>query len=88
MKPLYLQLYTLGCYVRLTTPMSAQNNDPATSVAKAAKAAFEASQLIASSERVRALHELRDQLESAKAEILAANRRDLEVHLAPIPFHM
>ncbi|KAI0734040.1 gamma-glutamyl phosphate reductase [Fomitopsis betulina] len=58
--------------------MPAGNNDAATGIAKAAKAAFEASQLIASSERVRALHEIRDQLVSAKADILAANKRDLE----------
>ena len=63
--------------------MSVENCDSAQSIAKAAKAAFEASQLIASSERVRALHELREELVSAKADILAANRRDLEVHLAP-----
>lgn len=69
-------------------PMPAGNNDAATGIAKAAKAAFEASQLIASSERVRALHEIRDQLVSAKADILAANKRDLEVHLALIPSYM
>lgn len=68
--------------------MPAGNNDAATGIAKAAKAAFEASQLIASSERVRALHEIRDQLVSAKADILAANKRDLEVHLALIPSYM
>jgi len=66
--------------------MSANDDSAAVYIAKAAKAAFEASQLIASSERVRALHELRDELASAKEEILAANRRDLEVHSAPIPF--
>lgn len=68
--------------------MSAENNDAATGIAKAAKAAFEASQLIPSSERVRALHALRDELVSARADILAANRRDLEVHLALIPSYM
>ena len=52
----------------------------AASIAKAAKAAFEASQLIPSSERVRALHELRKELEAAKGAILEANRADLEVH--------
>ena len=69
-------------------PMSTGTSESATSIAKAAKAAFEASQLIASSERVRALHELREELVSAKADVLAANRRDLEVHLAPIPSYM
>lgn len=68
--------------------MSSENSDAAQSIAKAAKVAFEASQLIPSSERVHALHELREELVSAKADILAANRRDLEVHLAPIPSYM
>lgn len=51
----------------------------ATHIAQAAKAAFEASQLIPSSERVQALYEIRKELESSKAEILEANRKDLEV---------
>ncbi|TBU46760.1 gamma-glutamyl phosphate reductase [Dichomitus squalens] len=50
----------------------------ATEIAKAAKTAFETSQLIPSSERVQALHEIRRELEAAKDEILAANRQDLE----------
>ncbi|KAI0349538.1 gamma-glutamyl phosphate reductase [Trametes cingulata] len=50
----------------------------AESIAKAAKAAFEASQLIPSSERVKALQEIRRELEAAKDAILAANRADLE----------
>ncbi|OBZ66790.1 putative gamma-glutamyl phosphate reductase [Grifola frondosa] len=56
----------------------ASQNSQAIAVAKAAKAAFEASQLIPSSERVKALHEIRRELESAKDEILVANRKDLE----------
>ena len=48
-------------------------------IAKAAKTAFESSQLIPSSERVKALHEIRKQLENAKEDILEANKRDLEV---------
>ena len=51
----------------------------AESVAKAAKAAFEASQLIPATERIKALHEIRKELEAAKDAILAANRLDLEV---------
>ena len=53
----------------------------ATSIAKAAKAAFEASQLIPSSERVQALREIREELEAAKDAILAANKLDLEVSI-------
>lgn len=48
-------------------------------IAKAAKAAFEASQLIDSSERVQALHLIKGELEELKDEILAANKEDLEV---------
>ncbi|TCD69477.1 hypothetical protein EIP91_007603 [Steccherinum ochraceum] len=47
-------------------------------IAKAAKTAFEASQLIPSSERVSALHEIKKELENAKEKILEANKRDLE----------
>lgn len=50
-------------------------------IAKAAKTAFEASQLIPSSERVSALHEIKKELENAKEKILEANKRDLEVRL-------
>ena len=53
----------------------------ATSIAKAAKAAFEASQLIPSSQRVQALREIREELEAAKDAILAANKLDLEVSI-------
>lgn len=48
-------------------------------IAKSAKAAFEASQLIDSSERVQALHLIKGELEELKDEILAANKEDLEV---------
>ncbi|KAI0793767.1 gamma-glutamyl phosphate reductase [Fomes fomentarius] len=50
----------------------------AESIAKVAKASFEASQLISSSERIKALQEIRRELEAAKDAILAANRRDIE----------
>lgn len=57
----------------------ASSSNAATTIAQAAKAAFEASQLIPASERVKALYEIRQELENAKAEILEANRRDLQV---------
>ncbi|KAF8637608.1 hypothetical protein AX17_002677 [Amanita inopinata Kibby_2008] len=50
----------------------------AVDIAKAAKSAFEASQLIDSSERVKALHAIRSELQSRKTEILAANVEDLQ----------
>ena len=51
----------------------------ASTIAQAAKAAFEASQLVPSSERVKALYEIRKELENAKSEILEANRKDMQV---------
>jgi glutamate-5-semialdehyde dehydrogenase len=48
-------------------------------IAKTAKAAFEAAQLIPSSERIRALNAIKAALELAKSDILAANQVDLDV---------
>jgi glutamate-5-semialdehyde dehydrogenase len=48
-------------------------------VAKTAREAFETSQLVQSSERLKALKAIRYELESAKQAILAANAEDLTV---------
>ena len=48
-------------------------------IAKAARAAFEASQLIDSAERTRALHEIRKELGTYKDAILQANGEDMTV---------
>lgn len=48
-------------------------------IAKAAKTAFQDSQIIPSSERVNALYEIRKSLEANKAEIIKANEEDLKV---------
>ncbi|KAJ7812047.1 hypothetical protein B0H14DRAFT_3753991 [Mycena olivaceomarginata] len=50
----------------------------AEAIAKAAKNAFEDSQLITSAERATALHRICETLQSNKAEILAANKQDLK----------
>ncbi len=50
-------------------------------IAKAAKSAFEESQLVPPSERINALRAIRLQLEKDKTEILAANVKDLKVCL-------
>ncbi|KAH9921682.1 gamma-glutamyl phosphate reductase [Epithele typhae] len=60
------------------------SEETAVSIAKAAKAAFEASQLIPTAERVQALHEIRKELEAAKEAILAANRLDVEAAQAEV----
>lgn len=57
----------------------------AETIAKAAKQAFEASQLISAEERVRALLEIRKELESSKDSILEANKIDLDVRLSIFP---
>lgn len=53
----------------------------ATDVAKAAKSAFEASQLFDAHERVKALQAIREELQRQQSEIVAANKRDLQVCL-------
>jgi hypothetical protein len=52
-----------------------------TSVAQEAKLAFEASQLLDDTERVKSLHLIREELEIRQSEIFTANKRDLEVCL-------
>lgn len=48
-------------------------------IAKAAREAFEASQLVAAEERNVALVAIRQELQERKDEILAANEKDLQV---------
>ena len=48
-------------------------------IARTAKAAFQVSQLLPSSERINALLAIRKRLELQKSEILAANVEDLKV---------
>lgn len=49
------------------------------SIARAAKLAFEASQLLPPSERTNALHAVTKELQANKSQILEANRKDMEV---------
>jgi glutamate-5-semialdehyde dehydrogenase len=51
----------------------------AETIAQTAKAAFEASQLISATERTRALHEIRKELEANRDSILKANGEDMAV---------
>lgn len=55
----------------------------ALSIAQAARAAFDASQLIPAEERDGALVAIRRALEANQAEILAANQKDLDVRFLP-----
>jgi gamma-glutamyl phosphate reductase len=48
-------------------------------IAKAAKVAFEESQLLPATVRIDALAKIKQQLQANKAEILAANKQDMEV---------
>ena len=52
-------------------------------ITQTAKAAFEASQLVSATERTRALHEIRKELEANKDSILRANGEDMVVLLGP-----
>jgi len=60
--------------------MSLVSDTTAEEIAKAAKAAFEESQLLPTAVRTDALAKIKQQLEANKAEILAANKQDIEVH--------
>ncbi|KAK7445384.1 glutamate-5-semialdehyde dehydrogenase [Stygiomarasmius scandens] len=53
-------------------------------IARAAKSAFEGSQLVPTSERVKALHEIRNALEANKTQILEANKHDLQAAKAEV----
>lgn len=53
----------------------------ATTIARAAKEAFQASQLLGADERTKALGAMRAALEARKDAILEANREDVEVRL-------
>ncbi|KDQ51030.1 hypothetical protein JAAARDRAFT_41492 [Jaapia argillacea MUCL 33604] len=64
--------------------MSDHETKPAETIARAAKAAFEASQLVPASERVIALQEIRKELEASKDAILLANNKDLEAAQAEV----
>jgi glutamate-5-semialdehyde dehydrogenase len=51
----------------------------ATEIAKAARLAFDASQLVSSEERSNALLAVREELEQQKEAILQANKKDMDV---------
>lgn len=57
----------------------------AETIAQTAKAAFESSQLINATERTRALHEIRKELEANKDSILRANGEDMAVRFPFFP---
>jgi glutamate-5-semialdehyde dehydrogenase len=50
-------------------------------IALAARKAYQASQLIPSSERINALHAIKTALEASKEQILAANKLDVDVRI-------
>lgn len=70
-----------------STSGSNSSTSSAESVARSAKAAFDAAQLLedGASERVRALQLVREALQSSKQEILAANAQDMDVRRCPPP---
>lgn len=71
----------------MSDPQSSSNN-AAEGIAQAARRAFEASQLVDVSERNVALNAIRQVLEQHKDEVLAANKKDMDVsHLLPLGHH-
>ncbi len=62
-----------------TNEASTSTSSPAEQIARAARAAFDASQLIDAAERDAALQAIKMELELSKDEILAANAKDMEV---------
>lgn len=71
----------------LTTPIAthttmSESSSAAEVIAQSARQAFEASQLVDVSERNIALQAIRKVLEQRREDVLAANKRDMEVGLA------
>ncbi|WWD20424.1 glutamate-5-semialdehyde dehydrogenase [Kwoniella shandongensis] len=62
----------------MSDPSSSSSIGNAESIARAARRAFEESQLVATSERDVALKAIRDTLEAAKEEVIVANKKDME----------
>ncbi|WRT64938.1 glutamate-5-semialdehyde dehydrogenase [Kwoniella shivajii] len=62
----------------MSDPSSSSSSNAAESIAKAAREAFEQSQLVDVSERDLALKAIREVLEGKKDEVLAANKEDME----------
>jgi glutamate-5-semialdehyde dehydrogenase len=58
---------------------SSSTSSPAETIARAAREAFEASQLVGPEKRNDALRSIRDVLKENKDEILVANEKDMEV---------
>jgi glutamate-5-semialdehyde dehydrogenase len=69
------------------TKMTHETSQPGTpeEIALSARRAFEASQLVEPSERNVALDAIRRLLEEREAEVLEANKRDMEVGLHSYP---
>lgn len=67
----------------MSTSTSTPSAPSAEEVAQSARAAYEASQLVDSSERDSALFKIRDLLLERRDEILKANQKDLDV--SPLP---
>lgn len=60
------------------------STSPAETIAKAAREAFEASQLVDAERRNDALRSIRDVLQENKDAVLAANEKDMEVSSAVV----
>jgi glutamate-5-semialdehyde dehydrogenase len=69
-----------------TTGASSSSHNAAEGIARAARQAFEASQLVPVEQRNVALEAIRKVLEENRADVLAANKKDMEVS-SPVRVH-
>ena len=76
--------WTSYYYVDLDAMTESSSSSSAEGIAKAARGAFEASQLVDSVERNVALTAIREVLEGNREQVLAANKQDMEVCPNPL----
>lgn len=74
-----IHTYFIEIAFKMADSIASASNSGAESIAIAARRAFEASQLVDPSERDVALKAIRETLQASKDEILAANKKDMEV---------
>lgn len=80
-----VHIYFVDIASKMADSIASASNSGAESIAIAARRAFEASQLVNPSERDVALKAIRETLQASKDEIIAANKKDMEVSVL-LPF--
>jgi hypothetical protein len=81
-------VYLVASRSTMSDPSSStSSNNAAEAIAKGAREAFEASQLVDVTQRDVALAAIREILETSRDDVLTANKQDMEVHLVLTPPH-